>query len=581
MRDKLRYIFCLVFGLIWIPLASGSAGYNWPHTEELRKDIEFWKKVFTVYGKDQAIFHDADNLEIVYKVITFNDRVSEADREASVDKTKSEIRKSLLRLAAHFPAQENRTNFEQYLLGLFGDSANSDRLRQAAENIRSQQGLREIFFEGRKRSAEYLPEIKSYFREQGLPEELAYLPHLESSFNPLARSRVGAAGMWQFMRSTGKLYMKVNRIVDQRYDPLISSRAASRLLKYNFSRTGNWPLAMTAYNFGLAGMLRAMRKHGSEYLQVRNSFHHRRFQFASRNFYPEFLAIVEIIREMGPQPVSSEKSVATYRLKTAVKLKKLARSLNISVEELKKLNPSYRRWAWQGFYSVPAGYWIYLPQSIPPEKLIANFEIPDIPEPAYAEAEEFADPQSLSRIISRKKPGVADWTRHLNRLSAVLPANVSLSPDELVDRLRYKLAVRKGKIEVFTQETLGHYADWLRVPIRELQRINGLGHRRTIYQGQILRLSFRRVSPEKFSSRRLNYHLSTLNQLFAAKSKYVLVEHQVRPGESVWQIQQNRSRVPVELIQYFNFDVNLNKLHPGDKLRIPVFNSNQSTEETL
>jgi membrane-bound lytic murein transglycosylase D len=77
--------------------------------------------------------------------------------------------------------------------------------------------------------------------------DLAYLPHVESSFNPKAYSKFGAAGMWQFTRSTGKQYMTVSYAVDERRDPILSSRAAARLLKRNFKKFQNWPMAITAY----------------------------------------------------------------------------------------------------------------------------------------------------------------------------------------------------------------------------------------------------------------------------------------------------------------------------------------------
>ena len=89
------------------------------------------------------------------------------------------------------------------------------------------------------------------------------MPLVESSFNVRARSRYGAVGLWQFMRSTGRRYLRIGRGIDERMDPLESTRAAARLLKENYEHFGNWPLAITAYNHGRRGILRAVREVGS------------------------------------------------------------------------------------------------------------------------------------------------------------------------------------------------------------------------------------------------------------------------------------------------------------------------------
>ena len=93
------------------------------------------------------------------------------------------------------------------------------------------------------------------FTALGVPIEIAALPHVESSYNPDARSHVGASGIWQFTRSTGRRFMRVDHVVDERNDPFAATRAAGRLMAYNYSITGNWPMAITAYNHGLAAFV--------------------------------------------------------------------------------------------------------------------------------------------------------------------------------------------------------------------------------------------------------------------------------------------------------------------------------------
>ena len=90
----------------------------------------------------------------------------------------------------------------------------------------------------------------------GLPTELAALPHVESSFNTYAYSKVGAAGMWQFMRGTGRRFLRIDAAVDERLDPYRSTEAAASFLEQNYIVLGSWPLALTAYNHGAGGMKR-------------------------------------------------------------------------------------------------------------------------------------------------------------------------------------------------------------------------------------------------------------------------------------------------------------------------------------
>jgi len=137
------------------------------------------------------------------------------------------------------------------------------KIRQAASNIRVQIGQKERFRAGVIQSGAYIKEIKKILLANDLPEDLAYLPHVESSFNIKASSKYGAAGIWQFTRSTGKNYLRIDTIIDERKDPFQSTHAAAAFLKKNYNLLHNWPLAITAYNYGPAGMLRAVKKYGS------------------------------------------------------------------------------------------------------------------------------------------------------------------------------------------------------------------------------------------------------------------------------------------------------------------------------
>jgi membrane-bound lytic murein transglycosylase D len=199
---------------------------------------------------------------------------------------KEKYRRILEQLSEN-PAAQNPE--AQEIAGLFTPKANPSTYRKARQNIRCQIGQRDRFEEGLARSSSYVDTIKEIFRSNGMPEDLAYLPHVESSFNPKAYSKAGAAGIWQFTRSTGKKFMKVGRGMDERRDPIRSSKAAAKLLEQNYKLLGSWPLAITAYNHGIAGLSKAKKTKGSEEA-IFSDYSTRRFKFASRNFYSEFLA---------------------------------------------------------------------------------------------------------------------------------------------------------------------------------------------------------------------------------------------------------------------------------------------------
>mgnify|MGYP001091558642 CR=1 FL=1 len=130
-------------------------------------------------------------------------------------------------------AQGQRTQLgdeESSVLALFPAGVRNETLKEAAANVRFQLGQADKFRAGLIRSGAYVDHIRETLHEMGLPEQIAALPHVESSFTPHAWSHVGAAGLWQFMPSTGRRYMRVDRVVDERLDPRVATVAAARLL---------------------------------------------------------------------------------------------------------------------------------------------------------------------------------------------------------------------------------------------------------------------------------------------------------------------------------------------------------------
>jgi membrane-bound lytic murein transglycosylase D len=335
-----------------------------PVYDSIRPNISFWKKIYSEYSTTQGVIHDSQNLNIIYEVIELKDRNRHGSQKINRDRIRAAKQKYKLILAELREGQAPVGSDERRVADLFGANATPEDFQAAMRNLRCQVGQKDPFREGIVRAGAYLQEIKRIFRDSGLPEDLAYLPHVESSYNPQAYSKFGAAGIWQFTRSTGKRYMTVSYAVDERRDPIISSQAASQLLKANFKKFQNWPMAITAYNHGVSGMLRAQRREG-DYESIFKDYRSRIFKFASRNFYSEFLAAREVARDyqlyFGELVLDEPPKVQEVVLAGYGSLPEIARKLEIEIVVLRKLNPALRDPVICGQKYVPKGFCFRLP----------------------------------------------------------------------------------------------------------------------------------------------------------------------------------------------------------------------------
>ena len=277
-------------------MASGAATADpFVHPPELETDVRFWIRVYTEVTTDQGLLHDDWNLGLVYEVLRFDPADSPAQRERRVAQSKARYADLLRRFAAG--ATENLTAHERRILHAFGEKATPAQFRDAIERIRFQLGQADRFHDGLIRAQAYEANISRVLAQRGVPAEIGALPHVESSFNPAAYSRVGAAGLWQFMPSTARRYMRVDSLVDERLDPYSATEAAANLMLYNYRLLGTWPLAVTAYNHGPGGLRRAQDELATSNIAVIvKRYQGATFGFASRNFYVAFLAALEVDR---------------------------------------------------------------------------------------------------------------------------------------------------------------------------------------------------------------------------------------------------------------------------------------------
>lgn len=354
----------LVCCLCFILPGRSQAQELFPLYPAIRSNVDFWEKVYSVYSLNSAVIHDRDDLSKVYEVVQLVDRGQPAaDRinEEIVDFTIKKYQKILQHLAkGHSPSSAA----ERKVASLFTGPRAKIRMAQAAGEVRSQRGQKEPFYEGVVRSGAYIDAFRKIFRAHGLPAELAYLPHVESSFHTGAYSKVGAAGIWQFTRSTGKQYLQINDAVDERIDPFIAAEAAADYLKAGYRKLGNWPLALTAYNYGTSGMLRAREAKGS-YEKIFTEYREGYFGFASRNFYSEFLAALRVagkLERMTTIPREKPVQFSEYILPGYIHITDVKRHFKISDTALEQLNPALRPPVYSGRKLLPKGYCLRLPQ---------------------------------------------------------------------------------------------------------------------------------------------------------------------------------------------------------------------------
>lgn len=321
-----------------------------------------------------------------------------------------------------------------------------------------------------ERSSRYLPMMKNVLRENGLPEELVYIALIESGFSPVAHSHANAVGYWQFIRGTGKRYgLKLDSYIDERRDPVLSTRAAAEYFKALYNLFGDWHLAMASYNCGENRVKRQTMR-----LQTRdfwNLVRRRALPRETRNYVPKYIAATMIAQNPEKYGFTNIEyqaplSYDTVKIPHPLSLKALAQGMGADVEELKLLNPKFR-----GDYV-----------------------------PLY-------DGTDTVIRVPTGKTAVA--------LANLARAEVKTPPIVKADYVYYR--VRRG-------DTLGHIAVRFRTRVSTIRRLNRLGSRSFIRVGQRLRV------PERGYSQ---VYASTSAPQRSASSQEDVSVHVVRRGENL------------------------------------------------
>lgn len=680
MISFLRHL-CLCSVIFSILVTPGFAlnSDEFPVSDSMRVKVDFWKKVYTEISSTEGFLHDDDNLNIIYDKLEFPG-YSRRRKIRLIRRKKRELRRAISRIARKKRKDQELNENEKALYQKMGEP-DWKQVRRMARQVRFQQGLRDRYYRGLISSYQYLDRIKNIFNEYELPKELIYLPHVESSFNYRAYSKVGAAGIWQFMRYTGRLYgLKMNYIIDERRDPIKSTRAAARLLRDNYTKLKAWPLALTAYNHGPNSIARAVKKTGSRDISVIvEKYNGRRFGFASKNFYATFVATVEISQEpeeyfkefQKPEPFL----YSEIELPQAMTVRQISKVAEITRSTIRKYNLSLRPIAFRSNLYVPKGYQLKIPvfdeEKIKAyEKKIASAKIkkrdlqaggthivsrgeslfliskiykvrvtdlivlneisnpgtirpgdrikipgkedrielakskkakeqkPEIPDQPIVllsrnesedqqgeSASELSNEEPKSKGLFAKFFGMFD--RSIDSESEAETAAADKELDETVAKPEispesYNLDVQQVgeglyRVTVEPEETLGHYAEWAKVPTWRVRRANNMSSRSTIRHGQKILIPMEAKKLVQFNLERMQFHLAIEEDFYANYQVAGMSKYVVKRGDTIDTITRELE-VPYWLIrkhQPKDFDHNL---QVGEILQIPQVTEAKTTE---
>ncbi|MBL7670962.1 MAG: lytic transglycosylase domain-containing protein [Bdellovibrionaceae bacterium] len=359
---------------------------DFPIPSGLENRVGFWVNVYSEYSSDRKIIHHLDFPWITYEVFDVSSILSapsrfkwtnpeKAERETmkrlqfvkakvmSLHKKLKKCKKSVLDDLANKTNIDSMINMDnmsplasldpeelkylRFLQELPGSILKN--VKEAGSRIRVQTGQKDFFQNGLRIASKYFPHMEQILMDYGLPPEISRLPLVESSFNWAATSKVGAAGLWQFMDNTGKKFLTINSYIDERTSPIKSTEAAAELIKENYKIMGkSWPLAITAWNHGPGGLKKAVKQlKTTDIVKIIKYFESRHFSFASENFYSEFLAALyvekyadKVFDVMAPEEALIFES---YTLTKRLKPSQIFNAVSITQDEFIALNPDLKK----------------------------------------------------------------------------------------------------------------------------------------------------------------------------------------------------------------------------------------------
>ncbi len=358
--------------------------------QRMKGRVNFWKMVFAQYGKAHVVIHHREYPQIIFEILDLGDEYQSMS-DVAFDRFKKQAgTRAVERLQGVFrylatggrPRDAMETRIVE-TMDLLPDGLRKYRRMLDEDLIRTQTGMKEKFEQSIVRSGRYLPIMERIFvQEYKLPIELTRLPFVESSFDYLAYSSVGAAGIWQFMPRTAKLHkMTVSKFVDERRDPIAATRAAAEYLRHAYEVLETWPLAMTSYNHGIYGVSKKVKARGTRDISsLVEDTNEQAFGFASNNFYASFLAALHIYSNRNAYfpLIEIERPIdfTSVRLPYSASVNYLCSQLNMTKDQLQQANYALLKPIWDGRAKVPAGYVLRIPRQH--ERYVLNLRAPEV-----------------------------------------------------------------------------------------------------------------------------------------------------------------------------------------------------------
>lgn len=540
---------------------------------ELRPRIDFWIDVFAKYGQHSVVFHHRDYPGITFGSLDFSSeatRMSPRQLEHHKKAKKKQFEVKIVDAFRHLSTGSGPKNgLEETIVSQMrvvpgGTSKYQKVVRDKL--VRSQTGIREKFATAIARSGRYMPLLENIFSEYGLPKELTRLPFVESSFDYKAYSSVGAAGIWQFMPRTAKLFgLRITSAVDERRDPVEAGRAAAKYLMQAYSELGTWPLALTSYNHGIYGVKKAVRVMGTTDINRIVEFHGKRpFGFASNNFYAEFLAALEVFdqheRYFPEVRIESPIQFDVVKLSNSYTASYISKQLGVSIDSLQPLNYAVSTLAWRSGVSLPRGYNLKVPKGIGhrADRLRSVEPADTAPERTASSlyggaTHRVRRGETLVQISKRYGVSIA----LLQDMNALRSTEIREGQDLIVKRKKVEPPLQGRHYTVRRGDTIGAIAQKFRISIATIKAQNGL-RSNTIRVGQKLRI------PEANASSKVTWNST---QVTPTRKSTGARTHKVRSGDSLWSISRKYG-VSINVLKKAN-SLGGSSLRAGDTLIIP------------
>lgn len=540
----------------------------------LEPAISFWRHVFGKYSRHQVVIHARDYPNKIFTVLDYRDEAASGMSEAAIaqqrrrdtEQTIDRINQLLGEIDAADGQRSGLSDDAKAIVELFADLDDPDIFSKVRGRVRAQQGVLERTREGLERAGRYLPYMEAVFAERDLPKALTRLPLVESSFDTRAYSKVGAAGVWQFIPSSARRYMRLDHMLDDRRDPWNSTVAAAEHLRDDYALLQDWPLAITAYNFGRTGVKRALEAvDGDSLADLIAHYENPRFGFASRNFYASFVAAVDVEQARDrwfdiPLRPAEPARFDEVETKHYVAWSTLQRLSGWDRETFRRHNPAYGDMVRKDELFVPPNHRIRIAPGRGDAFARAYLALND-GELHARQRKAFITHQvrrgeTLSEI-ARRHATSASRLQQLNGLRSAhhlrigqglrIPAPNSGAPMQVADRSAPRENARYH--QVGSGDTLSEIATRYGTTTAELLAINGIRDPRGLRAGERLRLPAggRDVSASTVS---------------------VAAAHRVRDGETLSEIAQRYETSTARLLALNGLD-DPHQLRAGQTLRVP------------